>query len=196
VLVIFLSQSGTSQDIVAAAFYVFCAACQKLVVTRDHWTKLASFDYKAYFFRDIPQAFQAMAILLYTYVGSLWLSMANWNDGGLLPSLQKLPVVLISSVNLTQNSFDLTNFCRDEWFLVRFREAVTTVGAFNLCIQKAKQLTKSINIVEAEQFFSSVDRTSISFIKNHLFILVKLEDKDELLMQVSIFLSKKNAHFT
>jgi hypothetical protein len=58
-----------------------------------------------------------------------------------------------------------------------------------------KQLTKSVEIVEAKQFFPSFDGTSFSFNKNCLFILVKLEHKAEPLMQnVLTFLSEKKAH--
>jgi fructoselysine-6-P-deglycase FrlB-like protein len=57
VLIIFLSETGTTPNIVKAAKYVIKSACQKLVITEDLFTSLAFFNYDAYFFENMLQAF-------------------------------------------------------------------------------------------------------------------------------------------
>jgi fructoselysine-6-P-deglycase FrlB-like protein len=106
VLVIFSSKSGANQDTVNATQFVKKLACRKLLVTRDETTPLVTFNYPAYYFGDMPQAFQATAILLYAYVGGLWASMAEWNDDALITLLKELPAALISGFNLAQGFFD------------------------------------------------------------------------------------------
>jgi hypothetical protein len=63
---------------------------------------------------DTLQPFQAIVILLYAYIGGLWVSIANWNDDALISSLKKLPAALISSFKLMQKFFDLTNYLVNE----------------------------------------------------------------------------------
>jgi hypothetical protein len=136
--------------------------------------------------------------LLYTCIGSLWALMADWNVCSLMKSLNELPAALFSGFKLTWEFFDPSNYRLNEWIFVGSHQTVETVGAFDLCVQKAGELTKSVKIIDAEQFFGTFDKIFFPSNKNRLFVLVKLEDQAGHLMHKVLltFLSKKKARFT
>nr|AIM40180.1 Mas2' [Agrobacterium rhizogenes] [Nicotiana tomentosiformis] len=189
-LVVLSSKSGMTPETVEAAALLKDKACKSVVFTASANSKLASFGHQTFCTGKTTQAFQAIHMLMLSFIGGILNAREHW---ALLPalvsSLQALPAALFKAAEkgVQPGIAFAARFAEDHplYFIASGCAGIVS-HAFGLCILQ-ERFGLEIHTVDGADFFHSFVETVRPDKRSHYVLVIPDDASRPQMLDVKTF---------
>ncbi|GAJ95529.1 SIS domain-containing protein [Rhizobium rhizogenes] len=193
-LVVLSSKSGMTPETVDAAGFLKNKACKSVVFTTSASSKLASFGHQAFFTGKTTQTFQAIHMLILSFIGGILKERENW---ALLPvlisSLQALPVALFKAAEkgVEPGTAFAARFAEAQpIYFIASGCAGIVPHAFGLCVLQ-ERFGFEIHTVDGADFFHSFVETVRPEKGSHYVLIIPTDASRPQMLDVETFFNTR-----